>query len=277
MNEREVNVGEVSINCVLRTQENYVFEKIQPTFSPLSILNFQDEPRWEKSYVGYFQSNQLSATTFSSSDKFEIDLRSLPNPSGRHLKMKLISQPFGNTVEYVLTIKQSSIELNGSPMGKTFFTPENTIKLDVFASAPLSSNSEQNIFQVEIQARKLSTIDAAYSIPDVSRFGSKNNLPYLFIFSIEDNGGLLMNNGQDLSDNYSCLDAHLAYSVEESKTNVDSSPLSSSSDTSVATIASCATIEPPSGPGPFLGAMLAGFSCSLLLRVFGKKSNKFLS
>jgi hypothetical protein len=143
----------------------------------------------------------------------------------------------------------------------------------------MSPSADQNIFQFEIKARKLSGLDAAYSIPDVLRFGSKNNFPYLLVLSLEDVAGPLVSSGSQLSDNYSCLDAHFAYSVEESKTDVGSSPLSHSPDSSAATIASCATIEPPSGPGPgaFLGAMLAGFFLSLFLTVFGKKNKKFLS
>jgi hypothetical protein len=277
--ESVVNVGEVSINCVLRTQEDYVFEKIQPTFSSLSIFNFQESPTLEKSYVGFFQNNQLSTTSFSSADKFDIDLRDFPNPGGKILKIKLISQPFGNAVEYLMKLSQNSVELSGSPLGKSVNIPESTLQLDVFASIPLSPSADQNIFQVEIKARKLSGMEASYSIPDVLRFGSKNSLPYLLVLSLEDSAGPLVVNGQELSDNYSCLDAHFAYSVEESNTNVDSSPLSHTSDSSVATIASCATIDPPSGPGPgaFLGILLTGFSISLLLSVFAKKSKKFLS
>jgi hypothetical protein len=278
-NESSVNVGEVSINCVLRTQEDYVFEKIQPTFSSLSIFNFQESPTLEKSYVGFFQNNQISTTSFSSADKFEIDLRDFPNSAGKILKIKLISQSFGNAVEFLMKVSQNSFELSGSPIGKSVHTPESTLQLDVFASIPMSSSADQNIFQVEIKAKKLSGMEAAYSIPDVLRFASQNSLPYLLILSLEDSAGPLVVSGQELSDNYSCLDAHFAYSVEESKTNVDSSPLSHTSDSSVATIASCATIDPPSGPGPgsFLGILLTGFSISLLLSVFTKKSKKFLS
>ena len=129
---------------------------------------------------------------------------------------------------------------------------------------------------LEIKAKKLSTLNSNYSIPDFLSFGSVNNLPYLLVMSIETASGPVIDTGAVLSDNSSCLDAPFAYTVKNSTAQTDEE---ASSSAQAATAASCGTIGPPSGPGPgqFLGILSLGFLLSVLPSKFAKRNKKILS
>ena len=277
-----VNVGEISINCTTRTQESYNLEKIGSSFSPLPLFNYSEEARWEKSYVGYFRMSDLSTSLFSSPDRFLIDLSGVSQPSGKTLKIRLISQPLGHAIEYAMDISQNGNLLSGSPFGKSINYPEGTYKLDLEHSLTLSSTSAQNIFEVDIQAKKLSTVDTVYSIPDFARFGSQTSLPYLLVLSLESSGSLLMDSGSLLSDNSSCLDAPFTYSVEKSE-GVAEKTASPNAAQEAAVVAACSTIGqnsgPPGGPGsgPFITLVTLGFMLSLLASRIAKRGKNFLS
>lgn len=277
-----VNVGEISINCTTRTQESYNLEKIGSSFSPLPLFNYAEEIRWEKSYVGYFRMSDLSTSLFSSPDRFLIDLSGVSQPGGKTLKIRLISQPLGHAVEYSMDISQGGNLLSGSPFGKTTNYPEGTYKLDLEQSLNLSSSGIQNIFEVDVQAKKLSTVDTAYSIPDFARFGSQTNLPYLLVLSLESSGTLLMDSGSLLSDNSSCLDAPFTYSVEKSEGLADKTA-SPTTAQEAGLVAACSTVSknsgPPGGPssGPFITLVTLGFMLSLLASRIAKRGKNFLS
>ncbi len=277
-----VNVGEVTINCSLKTQENYNYQKIGDNFSSVEVFTQEDNSKTEKAYVGFFRTTALSKTSFSSADKFLLDMRGVASPSDKKLKIKLISRPFGNPVEYSMTVKQNDVEIDGSPFTKTEKIPEYTLSLDLKAERLLSTIGAENIFEIEIKAKKLSTDDAIYSIPDVVNFASNKVMPYLMIFSLEDGNGVLLDSGSDLSDNYSCLDAPFTYAVEKS-TFSSRNTTTESQLPEANTAAACATITdgsgsgPGSGPGQFLVTLTIGFILSLLLSKFGKRSKNFLS
>lgn len=272
--QTNVDIGSVSINCSLRVQEDYVYEKLQSSFSTLEVFNYDLEPRVEKSYVGYFNPNDLTTTSFTASDKLKIDLSGYASASSKFLKIRLVSQPLGNGVEYLMTVKKNGITLG--TYGKTI-KPEGTYNLDLVAAAGLSTSLATNVFEIEISAKKLSSFSASYSIPDFIKFGSVQNLPYLLVMSLETVAGPVMDTGDVLSDNSSCLDAPFTYAVEKSTANSDEDISKAGS----AAAASCGTIEPPSGPGPgsgaFLALLLLGFFISALPSRFMKRDKKILS
>jgi hypothetical protein len=271
--QREINVGVVSIHCTLKTQEAYSIEKLQSNFEPLLIWNYAEEPRSEKAYVGYFPKVDLSSLVYSSPDKFVIDLRTLPFSSGKKLGIRLVSQPFGNIVEYSMVIKKNGLEISGSP----FIMKQNddlTYHLDLATLAALSTVSMQNIFEIEIKASRLSNIAAGYSIPQFQAFSSVQNYPYLLVLTLWDGSVMMANTEQYLSDNGACLDAPFSYSVKKSSiAQADDKTMQ------VAASASCGSLGPPSdqGPGSSLLLMTIGFIVSLLLARSIKSRKYFLS
>lgn len=271
--QRVVDVGAVSINCGLRVQEDYVYEKIQNSFSPIEVFNYGLEPRTEKSYVGFFNPSELTTTDFTSGEKLIIDLSGYTLPTDKFLKIRLISQALGNAVEYTMTVKQGAS--TSGHYGKTL-NAEGTFKLDLVAAAALSANAADNVFELEIKAKKLTGFLSSYSIPDFLKFGSVQDLPYLLVMSIETITGPVIDSGLILSDNASCLDAPFTYAVKKSTASSDEN-----SAAQAVSAATCATIDPPSGPGsgpgPFLGLLSLGFILSTLPSRLVKRHKKILS
>ena len=278
-----VDVGIVSINCSLRTQEDYTFEKLQSAFNPLTIFNYSEEARFEKSYVGFFRSDELSVDSFTAEDQLVIDLSGFPSPSGKSIEIKLISQPLGNPIEYEMEVFQNGSAISGSPFRMTTHSPEGTLNLDLFASKNLSTIQNQNIFEVKIKARKLSYIyaydEAAFAIPDFENFGAKTHYPYLLVTSLKSGMTSLVVSGSTLSDNSSCLDAPFTYAVKKSIDH--SAETSSPTETDVAVAAACATLDSDNnqgpGPGGFMMLISMGFLLSLFVMSFAKRAKNFLS
>lgn len=274
--QKSVDVGEVSINCTLRAQESYLQQKISSSFSSLEIYNYALDQKNEKAYTGYFNLADLNEFTFSAADKFTIDLSSLPSPNGKNFKIRLISQGFGNPVDYNLVIRKNGYDVSGSPFSRTL-NSEGTFKLDLDAAVALSSSAPTNTFEVEVSARKLTSLGTRYSIPDATHFATIQTMPYLLIMSVEAGNTPELGTGLLLSDNSSCLDAPFAYAVANSTAKSDETKSGGSS--SAAAGAACGTIEPPSGPGPgsFMGIMSLGFMLSALAVIFVKRGKNFLS
>lgn len=273
--QKNIDVGQVSINCTLRAQETYLQQKISSSFSGIEIYNFAVDERNEKAYTGYFNLSDLNDLNFSAADKFTIDLSSLPSPSGKNLKIKLVSQGFGNPVDYNLVIRKNGFEIAGSPFNRTL-TSDGILKLDLETAILLDSNGNTNTFEVEISAKKLSSLGLVYGIPDAVHFASVQTAPYLLMMSVETGSSPVLDTGLLLSDNQSCLDAPFTYKVSNSTAKSDETKASSSA---AAAGASCGTIDPPSGPGPgsFMGIMSLGFLLSALSVIFVKRGKYFLS
>ena len=268
-----VDVGEVTISCSLRTQDDYTFEKIQPTFQAIEILNYTSEPRHEKAFVGFFRANELSTLSFTQADKLVVDLRSVTSPSGKSVSFQILSQSLGNMVEYNVIIKRNSSTVYNS---SKYITSYNTYQLDLGTEVALSSIAANNFFEIEIKAKKLTDTLAIYSIPDFKNFGSKQHLPYLLLVSLKSGTDIIMDSGLNLSDNYSCLDAPFTFPVEKAKFNSDEDTKTAAAATSVA---GCGTIEPPRGPGPgsFFLLTALGFLLSYVAFPRPKKGKNFLS
>jgi hypothetical protein len=176
-----------------------------------------------------------------------------------------------------MTVTKNGSTVSG-PYLKTW-DPQGVYHLDLEALLLLSANGEENKFEIEIKAKKLSSLNTTFSIPDFLKFGSTQNLPYLLVMSIETTSGPVIDTGVEMSDNSSCLDAPFTYAVAKSKATSNET---SSNTTQAAAVATCATIDPPSsgpgsGPGQFLGVLVLGFFLSALPSKFSKRSKKILS
>jgi hypothetical protein len=276
--QTEVDVGDVSINCSVRVQEDYVSEKLRGSSLPLEIFNYSLEPRLEKTHVGYFRLSELTTNTFSSADNFTVDLSGYAAVTGKYLKLRLISQPLGHAIEYSMIVKKNSAVVGSF---RRTANSEGTYKLDLAGNHALSVSTATNTFEIEIKAKKFSIgddndYDYNYAIPDFLNFGSVQNIPYLLVMSLETISGPLVDTGVTLSDNASCLDAPFTYAVEKSNAKADEEAATSEQ---VAAPVSCGTIDPPSGPGPgsFLVILSLGFLLTILPCRFLKRHKKILS
>lgn len=282
--QKQVDVGTITINCGLKADENYNYQKLQSSFSPITIFNYdinnQDSTtRFEQSFVGWFRN---PTTDWSESDVFKVNLAPLTD-TNLYLKVNLISFPLGTQLQYAIDIKNNARTIvNDYTTLRYSFTTE-TYSTDFETYIQLESGAiDRNNLEINVRSMKLGTSNASQTFPSFSSFSSSTYLPYLLIVGLyEDVAGVkkpLIDNEPILSDNESCLDAPFTYSVANAR-NVNDDAAVTSEDQSAAAAASCGTIEPPSsgGPGSSLPLMILGFFLAIMTSSLFKSRKKFLS
>lgn len=271
-----VNIGVMTINCTVKSNADYDYEKVQSSFTEVNVFNYAYEARSEKAFVGYFRSGQVTTGAFSSADKLQIDLRNYTDLGGttKYLKVDLISQSLGTPLEYYLDIKQGGISVGGTPLTKSLRVPEGSYNLDLHTLIPLSLTANQNLFDVEIKAKKLSVPDLAYSIPAYTQFSSSQSMPYLVVMSLYTGASPILHTDAILSDNSSCLDAPFTYAVTRAKSLSHDDAASEAAPAAAA----CGTIDPPSsGPSSGVPLIALGFMLAALVSQLAKRTKNFLS
>lgn len=268
-----VDVGTVTINCSLKSDLDYNYEKLQSSFTPLEIYNYSNDQKTEKAFVGFFHST--SSTSWSNDDVLEVDLSSFPVvTTNKVVKFNLISYPFGDQLEYEMDIEQNGVLVDQQDMDYSFITQ--TFNPDLEARIPLDTITSNNVFKISIRSKKLTNFYVAQTFPSSSIFVSQTHMPYLLVMSVWDStGGELssLNSGEvNLSDNASCLDAPFTYAVSRSIASDEAST------DAVTASPTCGTIDPPGGNGPTsLMLFCFGFLLTLLAQVVFKSRKNFLS
>ncbi len=276
--EPHASTGVISISCSLKSNGDYSFQKIQPTFSSVTIFDYGIENQYEKAFVGYFRNLEVNLSTYSPADKLRIDLSDFTELSGttKYVQFKIISQSLANALEYKMDVLQNTNSILALPLERFPIAPEMKYSLDLTSTHVLSSTRANNIFDLEIQARKLGPSVMKYAIPEYKLFSVNSNWPYLVVASLMEMtpSGLrpLVSTEAILSDNSACLEAPFTFAVSKTAAEDDDSP-------AVKAAPSCGTIEPPEGGGPTsqLFIMSLGFLVILMTSQVRKRAKKFLS
>lgn len=269
-----VDVGVITINCGLKSNQDYSYEKLQTSFSPVTIWDKSETLIKEKAFVGYF--SKRTDSSWSGWDTLRIDLSGLTPALNRVLEIKFVAHAFGNLLEYEMQLVQNSIPVQTSNISNSGLL--GTYSTDMSQTISLSTESSLNIFDIKIRAKRLGTSMIPLTFPSPSLFASETHLPYLLVLSLRDDTTPLFNTAAYLSDNEACLDAPFTYKVAQSNTSTESNALSSGDGDSGVAAGSCGTIDPPkSGPGGPLALMVLGFGLTVFLGLIGKKAKKFLS
>lgn len=271
-----VNVGNITIHCSLKTNENYSFEKLQSTFDPVTIFDYAQERRPEKAFVGNFLTR--NSTSWSAYDKLNVDLTGYSGVSGgqKYLRLNLVARQFGNLLEYEMQVRK-----NGALIGTyniTFSGVTQTYRTDLEARIPLDNNASLNFYELSIRSKKLSTVTALQTFAELEQFTTNQYLPYLLMTSLETATGPVIDTSSLLSDNSACLDAPFSYAVSNAKTLASTNELGKK-DADAAPL-SCGTTggSSPGGPGNNGTALLAlGFFMAIILSSLRKTTKNFLS
>ncbi|MES2528517.1 MAG: matrixin family metalloprotease [Bdellovibrionota bacterium] len=270
-----INVGDVTINCSLKTNEDYSLEKVETTFDPVTIYDYAVDNRYEKAFVGNFLTR--NSTAYSAYDKLNIDLTSVDiSGAQKYLRLNFIARMFGNLLEYEMMVKRNGL-LVGGPYNINYSVLTETYDTDISSLLPLSATASENFFEVSIRAKKLSTVLALQTFPEIQSFVTNQHLPYLLLSGLETNAGPILDTASNLSDNSSCLDAPFTYTVARARTLASGSEIQEK-DQSPATPLSCGTtggVPPAGGSGP--GMMIIGFCMALVLSSLRKSAKNFLS
>lgn len=280
LNEQKpsINVGAVTINCSLRANDDYSYQKIQSTFAPVTIWESFEEDVHEKSFVGFFN----PSSDWSQWERLKADLSGVPvtSFSPRYLKLNFLAHPFGNLMEYQMRVFQNGNEIAHEMMQESSLL--GTFNNDMNVTQPLSSIASENVFEIEIRARTLNDAQIFLTYPSWVQYGSDSHMPYLLMLGIQEGASKasalpMFNSVQRVSDNESCLDAPFTYAVTKSD-ELDSKTIDRSTASSEFGSASCASTEPPDeGPHSSLMLLSIGFFLSLMLGQITKKTKNFLS
>lgn len=271
-----VNIGVVTINCSLRANDDYAYQKLQTTFAPVTIWESFESDLREKSFVGFFN----RSSNWSGWERLKVDLSGIPVTSSSYLKLHLLAHPFGNLMEYQMRVLQ-----NGSEVANEFMQESSllgTFNTNLNVMHPLSTLANENVFEVEIRARNLNDALVFLTFPSWRQYGNDKHMPYLLMLGIHEGASQaiakpLFNSVQRLSDNQSCLDAPFTYAVSHSE-ELETKTIDRSNASSELGSASCASTEPPDdGPSSSLMLLAMGFSLSLMLGQITKKTKNFLS
>lgn len=278
-NDSEIDVGTISISCNLKTSSDYDYEKIQTTFTPITIYDYGVDLKSEKAFVGW--SRKTTSTGWSAPDLLNVDLSAFTDlASTKYLKISLLSYPFGSQVEYEMIVKKNGATVVTKTMALSPTTQTYNPDFEVYLA--LGTNPADNIFEISIKSRKLSASTSAQTFPSFDQFSSNSYLPYLVINSLFEMTpqGLapILDSGVNLSDNASCLDGPYTYAVSKAIGTDKQNTSASNSQGPVA--AGCGTIEPPSsgdGPGSSMPIFMMGFLITLIASNIVKSRKKFLS
>jgi hypothetical protein len=273
-----IDVGTITINCALRSDQDYSYQKLQSNFTPITIFDYALENRHEMSFVGWFR--KTTSSTWSSADVFKVDLSSF-NVTGavKKIKFDLIAFPFGTQREFQMSVYQNG---NASPLATktlSFIPLTQTYTNDMSVTLPLAYAITENIFEIHIKSKRLGSSIVAMTFPSAFDFSNDSYLPYLVNVSLMENVNSnlspIIDTEPVLSDNESCLDAPFTYAI--SKTEPQESPATIGEDQTVAA-ASCGSIDPPqNGPGQSMPIMAIGFFLLVILTNSLKGRKKFLS
>ncbi|HXH73345.1 MAG TPA: matrixin family metalloprotease [Bacteriovoracaceae bacterium] len=271
----DLDVGVVTINCGLKANEDYSYQKLQSTFAPVTIWNSSEGAIRDKSFVGYFTQQSTSTTSWTAWETLKVDMSGVPSASGRYMKANFLAHPFGNLLEYEMRLLQNGVIVS---LGAISTLSVGTYNTDMSAAAAINSSPASNIFEIQVRAKKLTNSKIPLTFPSSTLFTSDSHLPYLLVISVWDSFTPLFNTSSYLSDNENCLEAPFTYKVNKAKAQSENA-ISGQGDAASAAASSCGTIEPPKGggPGSSLPLLVLGFSLTLLAGYLGKKSKNFLS
>lgn len=282
----QVDVGTVTINCGLKSDESYNVQKHATSFSPITIYSYDpatasSRTRYEQAFVGWFRN---PTDTYSASDTFRVNFAPLMD-TNVSMKVSVLSFALGTQLQYAVDIKNTAhafvnnyetLRLRGDSTG--------TYNIDFEAYVPFEAAADRNNFEISVRAKKLGTTNSSMTFPSFSSFSSSSYLPYLVIVGLYENvGGVktpIIDNEPVLSDNENCLEAPFTYAVANAHNTNDDSASTASNDPAAAAAAGCGTIEPPSdggGPGSSLPLMTLGFFLAIAASSFAKTRKKFLS
>lgn len=273
-----VDVGTITINCSLRSNNLYNEMKLTEDYEPLEIYNLQNSPeeKLEQAFVGWFRNP--STSTWSDSDIFQVNYGSLTS-SQYFMKVSVVSFALGTQLEYEVDILNAARTLVNAKRSFEPIPGTGTYKTDFHSFVQFEAVPDRNNFEIRVRSKKLGTSDLNETFPDYSAFTSGTYLPYLIITSLWDGSTgekvQVLIPEAILSDNASCLDAPFTYAVKKA-IEIDSST-GSGEDQSVAGTG-CGTIEPPrNGPGSSLPLIVFGFLLTFLASNVIKSRKNFLS
>ncbi len=277
------DVGDISISCDLKVSSDYFLRK---GGDELEVELVGSKGDIGNALVGFFSKAELNQTEDmdSLSDHFRLDLSSenMSTPNS-FLEIKILSQSLYSDVKVDLNIEYSDGEVetvtSGSNESNFLKTEDGTPSLEIIHRIPLIQGMDlRNNFKVSVRPSLINYNDwMGYSqedfFPDWDNYGDDLNFYFMMINVVKKVGDdyevISQKDYGILTDNKSCPDAPLSYSVPSniSRSLSNISARIKQEDQGPLPVACGSIGGPPSSKGP-LTSLLVGLFLSVIL--FGK-------
>lgn len=280
--KNSIDIGDISISCDLKVNSEYFLRKNGGELE----LDVEDvKGNIGNAILGFFSKSDLDSVDSDPqkySDHFRVDLSQTNiNSSDLYLEVRLISQSLYSPLKYNLEVEYTDttkeIISSGDSINNILKTDDDTPTLEITHRIPLRVGKDlQNDLKLTIRPMKFD-VDQFIGLsdedffPDLTNYG--DNLDYyLMIVQLVKKVGnnyeiVSMKDYGFLTDNKSCPDAPLSYSVPSNlKRSLTSSTVRLSEDDQGPLPVGCGSIGggPPSSNGPF-NSFLVGLFLSVIL------------
>ncbi len=260
--DSQLNVGDISIQCDLSVNTDYLATKSVGSNSQYEIIDSSSrlEEDGGMSFLGFFYDSQVDSSSNNSSDwdELTIDLTSEASPSSKALKINVLSLSFGVPVEYTIHLQDNS---------STAITSE--VKDEIGIIQALDSNQANNIYKLVVKPRALTSnteLKATFPTPSVFTTDSYFYLVTVDVVDASNTSDLLSVVSNHIEDNYMCSQAPFAYGVEAVVSDIENNE-----DVDVLGT-SCGTISGPndSGSGGSFFSLILGIALTIIVSQLGR-------
>jgi hypothetical protein len=274
------DIGNVTIKCDESLDPNYLVSKNNNDFFELnSLRDIRSGRNLGATLVGYFSKIEVENSSNQISDKFKLNYSEMVLPSSAqfYLTIKIITEEIGSAIGTNVKIKNlngQTIYSNGLVIG-TYLEP----KTNHIINIPLSSNSYENEFELEVSPIKLSSNDVNAIFANHSM--TNQNSTYLVLVSIsqQTNLGLISyqyKNSLPYSDNSACIQGESSFSAR-ANAQISTAALSVKDGNDAPAALSCGTldIDNQDGPSGGLFSLFLGFMAIYSLLSLVRKRHVF--
>jgi hypothetical protein len=290
------DVGTISIKCSTSVPVEYFSNKVATPKKNYDVFaSNSGSSTHQQAMMGVVMSSEVPLGTYQKVDEVIADYRdlSLSGLSSPFLKVGLNVTQIGSPLDMYFIVTRTDGAKTYVPVEPQYFYVQNLTNpdniplsdpaslmpiFDFSKNVPLSSNTANNRFKIEIYARKMRSLDQMMTFPGTAEFLTTKDWPYLLTMSIGSMVGFsegYLIEDRSSSDNQSCLDAPFTYSVKKSQ--VSATTASSKEENGSA---SCGTITPPpsnNGQGGMMVTMFLGFMLTAIASIISKSRKYFLS
>jgi hypothetical protein len=274
------DVGNVTIKCDESLDPKYLVSKNNNEFFELNnSRDISSGRNLGATLVGYFSKFEIENSSNQVSDKFKLNYSEmvLPSAGQYYLTVKIITEEIGSAIGTSVKVNN----LAGQTIYSAGLATGNYLepKTNHIINVPLSSNSYDNEFELEVSPIRLNNNDINAIFANQSM--TNQNSTYLILVSISQltNSGLTSlqyKNSMPYSDNTACIQGESSFSAR-ANTQISTAALTVKSQNDAPAALSCGTvdIDDQDGPGGGLFSLLLGFMVLFSLLSLMRKRHVF--
>ena len=273
---RIMDLGSITVKCSTGMDPRYLRQKTGED-DPYTVLDYLENYKSHGTFTGYFTDSEILAGLAGKGDKLQVDLSGLDASalSDSYLSLSLSTEKLGSALGVRVYAKRQD---EGSWSTHTFGIDPVTGKpeLDFTFHKRLSTDSDQNIFDLEVYPIRLSYGDKTGIFAAPGTLTNENAIYFLSAQVRSSQGAELVPlqawKDAPYEDNGACLEG------SQSQTAKAYNPISTSPEAQQQQESfSCATVDlgDGQGPGTGMGSFLVGLAMALFVFALRPRGNDF--